>query len=50
MNQFKGLDDIPDRYIEDAIRAINIQVQLGESAKILMKPKVYDLFKVYGHT
>lgn len=44
MNQFKGQDNIPDEYIEDAIRSIDIQVDLEQLAKQLLKPQIYDLY------
>ena len=50
MNQFKGQYDIPDRFIDDEIRTINIQLELVESAKRLLKPKASDLYKVNGRT
>lgn len=44
MSQFKGQDNIPDDYIDDAIRSLDIQIELEESAKKLLKPKVYGLY------
>ncbi|KAJ6634968.1 hypothetical protein Bhyg_13550 [Pseudolycoriella hygida] len=50
MNKFKCRDNISDATIEGAIRAMNIHIELGHSAKQLLKPKIYDFYQTLGHT
>lgn len=44
MSKFKGRNNIPELYIENSIRALEIQNELIQSAKQILKPKIYDLF------
>lgn len=45
LNRFKGLHNIPDVYIENAIRVLDIQTELGRLAEKLLQPKVLALYK-----
>lgn len=44
MRKFKGRDNIPHSYIEEALETIEIQKEIMQSAKLLLKPKIYNLF------
>lgn len=44
MNQFKGQLNKPNGDIETAIRILTMNEELCQSAKKLLKPKVYDLY------
>lgn len=42
MNRFRG-QNIPDLYIDNAIKVLNMRTELGLLAKKVLKPKIFDL-------